>query len=83
MKFFRGLIIGLPISLLLWMLFLWPLHAQQQQSPEIRALLTRLNDQSNQCNQYAVAAFQLQDKLAAAEAEVKALKDKYEPKKDN
>ena len=61
------------------MLLISPAFAQQQ-SPEVRALSSRVIGEVNANIQCSVANNQLQDKLAAAEAEVKRLTDKYEPK---
>lgn len=83
LRAFKGISLAIVLGALIWTAFFVGLaHAQQPPSPEVRALNARLNDQGNMCQQYATAAFGLQDKLAASEAEVKRLIEKYEPKKD-
>lgn len=57
-------------------------HAETQ-SAESRALTLRIGQEVNASLQCSTQAFILQDKLAAAEAEVKRLTDKYEPKKED
>ena len=69
-----GALLGLPIAL-----------AQQpasQQSSSEKALMLRVGQEVNANLQCSAANIGLDEKLKAAEAEVKMLKDKYEPKKD-
>ena len=87
LRAFKGIALAFGLSLVFWMLMLWPSHAQQsvQITPEatIKALTGRLNQEVNNSTQYTAAAITLQDKLTASEAEVKRLTEKYEPKKDD
>lgn len=59
-----------------------PVYAQQQETPQIRALNMRLGNEITGNLQCTTGAITLQDKLATVEAEVKRLTDKYEPKSD-
>ena len=83
LRAFKGIALAVLLGAAIWLIAIYAANAQtpSQPSAEVRALQARLNDTNNQCNGYASAAFTLQDKLQAAEAEVKALKDKYEPEK--
>lgn len=57
-------------------------NAQQPlPSPEIRALNMRVGTEINANLQCSTNSITLQDKLTAADAEVKRLTEKYEPKK--
>lgn len=70
--------IWLPIALLLAAL---PVSAQQAQpTAQVRALSDRILRELNDNVACSTANNELKDKLASAEAEVKRLKDKYEPK---
>lgn len=80
MKFFNGLITGGLISLAFWALIC---VAFADETPQVRALNLRISSEINTNLQCTTAAFDLQDKLAAAQAEIKRLTDKYEPKKEN
>lgn len=57
-------------------------HVAAQQAPptpEVYALQVRVNQEINANLQCNAAAFSLQQQLAAAQTEIKALKEKYEP----
>lgn len=55
-------------------------YAQEKQSPEVRALNMRVGAEINSNLQCSTAALTLQDQLQTAQAEVKRLTEKYEPK---
>lgn len=79
MKFFNGLIIGGFISLTI-LSFMGKSLAEE--TPQMRALNMRISSEVNTNLQCATFVFDLQDKLATLQAEVRRLTDKYEPKPD-
>lgn len=79
MKFFNGLITGGLISLAFWALVGM---AFADETPQVRALNLRISSEINTNLQCTTSAFDLQDRLAISQSEVKRLIDKYEPKKN-
>ena len=71
---------------LLALTLLLPLSAQAQeqaaQTPQVRALSQKLLAEFQEGINCKALSESLADKVRAAEAEVKALKEKYEPKPD-
>lgn len=65
---------------LLFLLALSSCAFAEEQSPQLRALSAKLGAEINANLVCGAQAIDLQDKLAAAQADLKALKDKYEPK---
>lgn len=58
-------------------------YAQVPPTPEAQALAQKLMAEINSNIQCGAAGITLQQQLAAANAKLKALEDKYEPKKDS
>ena len=82
MKFYRGLFLALPLSIALWALFIWGAFAQQQQaSPEVQALQARVLQELNGSLQCTTQAITLQQQVTKLTADLKEMKDKYEPEK--
>lgn len=80
MRFFNGLITGGLISLAFWALIGMALA---EESPQVRALNLRVGFEVNSNLKCSTMAIDLEDKLAAAQLEIKRLTEKYEPKKEN
>jgi hypothetical protein len=57
-------------------------HAQTPPTPEAQALAQKLMSEINANIQCAAANITLQQQFQAAQTKIKALEDKYEPKKD-
>lgn len=69
------------LSLALWFLIgilTSPLWAQEQPTPQVRALSQRVMVEMQTSLNCSVSVIDLQDRLAKAEAELKALRDKPE-----
>lgn len=76
---------ALILALMIWCtpsMFTMAAFAQQPESAQVRALNFRIGAEINSNIQCTTTALTLQDQLAVAQAEVKRLSDKYEPKKD-
>jgi hypothetical protein len=66
------------LRLAILLLILIPALARAEDTPQIRAMSARIGAEINANLQCNISALELQDKLKAAEAEVKRLTDKYE-----
>ncbi len=58
-----------------------PAFAQQQAAPEVQALQAKLMQELNNSLQCTTQAITLQQQVTKITADLKAMKDKYEPEK--